>query len=139
MCSLCNLKLLEMLTNLSISFFETLTVIARAAVLRDKNLVCQNVFAINPNANSRQQCLTCSSRKTRVHIANLSFCAIVNDTDTKIDPALFVDLPTPIRNVLYPGDSHSCTSRNLCFFGEQRRQLFPLLHGLVKKQPSSGT
>ena len=32
MCSLCHLKLLEMLTNLSKSFFETLTVIVREAV-----------------------------------------------------------------------------------------------------------
>ena len=149
-------KLREMLTNLSISFLETLTDIVREAA-----------FAIDLNANSRQQCFTCSSRETRVHIANLSFCATVNESNTEIDANFFGDMPGPIGDVLrnqtsdtplfQPRDHvigmQTCrsidedpswsfaqnTTRNPRFLGEQRRQLLPLLHGLTKEQPSIGT
>ena len=90
-------KLREMLTNLSISFLETLTDIVREAI---KNLVDRNAFAIDPNANSRQQCFTCSCRETRVHIANLSFRTTVNDSNTEIDATFCIDMSGPIGDVL---------------------------------------
>ena len=51
--SLFHVKLREIPTNVSISFFETLTSIVREAVTSaSKNLVDQNAFAIDPNAKS---------------------------------------------------------------------------------------
>ena len=114
----------------------------RSGTLRVRNLVYQNAFAINPNANSRQQCFTCSSRKTRA-LPTPIWSVFWNQTsDTPFfqprDHVIWVQAcgsvdKNPSRWLTQD------TSRNPCFFGKQRRQLFPLLHRLVKKQPRSGT
>ena len=73
-------KLREMLTNLSISFLEKLTDIVREAIPSESKTSSIDMLLLS----------------TQMSTADSN----VNESNTKIDATFFVDMPGPIRDVL---------------------------------------